>query len=331
MSWLVQSRLINGPFDDPGLYVDFRFGRRALLFDLGDLGALSSRELLRVTHALVSHTHMDHFAGFDRLLRLALHRPAPLRLIGPPGFVDRVEHKLRAYTWNLLDESSMDFSISVAEFAGDRLGPAAEFRAREAFRRRETETPALPPGVVLEDESFRIECITLDHGTPCLAFALRETRRINVLKEGLAELGLPVGPWLNEAKRAVRQERPDDTPIQVASGRSVGLGTLKAHALSTAPGQVLAYVVDAAYTDANIAGIAALARDADQLYIETAFLDEDAALAAEKRHLTAAQAGRIARFAGVRRFVPLHFSTRYIGREEALRREAEAAFAGQEP
>ena len=328
MSWLVQPRLINDVFSDPGVFVDFRFGRRALLFDLGDIHALSPREILRISHGFVSHTHMDHFAGFDRLLRLLLRRSAPLHLFGPEGFIERVRHKLEGYSWNLLDHGAAEFSITVMEFAGDRLLRGSSFCAREAFEPRPRAPPALSEGMVLDEEAFRIRAAVLDHGIPCLAFALEEKSRINVHREGLDALGLPVGPWLNEAKRAVRLGKPDDTPIFVAAGRSVPLGLLKGQALHVAPGQKIAYVVDAAYHPANVERIVALADRADQLFIETAFLDADAALAAERRHLTAAQAGAIARAVGADRVTPLHFSPRYLDREADLRRELEIAIRG---
>jgi ribonuclease Z len=65
------------------------------------------------------------------------------------------------------------------------------------------------------------------------------------------------------------------------------LGMLKKHALRTARGQKIAYVVDAAYHDRNVDRIVALAGGADQFFIEAVFLDADAEVAAERRHLTA--------------------------------------------
>jgi ribonuclease Z len=61
----------------------------------------------------------------------------------------------------------------------------------------------------------------------------------------------------------------------------------KQHALRTARGQKIAYVVNAGYHDQNIDRIVALAIGADQFFIEAPFLDADVKVAAERRHLTA--------------------------------------------
>jgi ribonuclease Z len=64
------------------------------------------------------------------------------------------------------------------------------------------------------------------------------------------------------------------------------------------------------------------------MYIEAVFLEEDAEDAARKYHLTARQAGAIARAAGARVMVPFHFSPRYAHCEARLRAEAQAASGG---
>jgi ribonuclease Z len=321
MSWLVQPRLVNDPFSDPGVYLDFRYGRRAILFDLGDVSPLSSRELLRVSHVFVSHTHVDHMAGFDRLFRLCLHRPSPLTLIGPPGFATQVEHRIRGFTWNLLDENSVDFCLRAMDYDGNRLTRAAEFHAREAFFRRDCVVPDFPQGVAWMEDEFRIEAVALDHGIPSLAFALREVLQVNVWRGIRGEMGLPPGPWLNEAKRAVRRGLPDDHPVAVPGGESLPLGALKDRALRIAPGQAVAYVTDAAPHPKNRAKILELAREVDQLFIEAVFLERDRPLALASLHLTAWEAGSIAREAGARCVTPFHHSARYLAEPDALREE----------
>jgi len=94
------------------------------------------------------------------------------------------------------------------------------------------------------------------------------------------------------------------------------------------PGLTFAYVVDVRDHAVNRARIVRLARNADLLFVECAFLDADAAQAARKNHLTAAQAGGLARAAQVKRLVPCHISTRYADRAEAVAAEAEQAFRG---
>ncbi|MBI4194381.1 MAG: ribonuclease Z [Betaproteobacteria bacterium] len=326
-------QLVNDPFGDPGLYLDFRFEKRALLFDLGDLAALPPKKLLRISDVFVSHTHMDHFVGFDRLLRICLGREMGMRLYGPDGFIDRVEHKLAAYTWNLVENYPTDFVIETWEVDPDWNARGARFRCHRRFQREALEGRRAPDGVLLDDPAFRVRAAFLDHSTACLAFAVEEKTHVNVWKNALVELGLPVGPWLKELKQAAIRGAPDGTPVRArwrdrdgAHERTFPLGELKARVLRLVAGEKLCYVTDVVQSEENARRIAELAADADRLFIECVFLDEDAGHAARKFHLTARQAGGIARAARARLVVPFHFSPRYAERETQLRDELEAAW-----
>ena len=94
MKPLLQAQLINDVFQDPALFIEILWERRALLFDMGELGNCRPAKLLKVSHAFVSHTHIDHFIGFDTLLRVMLNREKALKIFGPPGFLDQVQGKL---------------------------------------------------------------------------------------------------------------------------------------------------------------------------------------------------------------------------------------------
>lgn len=329
---LFHPQLVNEPFGDPGLYVEFMFERRALLFDLGDLGSLSTRKILRVTDVFVSHAHMDHFVGFDHLLRLHLGRARRLRLYGPPGFAAQVEHKLAAYTWNLIDRYEAELVIEVLEAHPEGSGFACEFPSSLAFRRARERPREIVDGVLLDEPALRIRTAFLDHGIPALAFALEERAHVNVWKNRLEEMGLPMGPWLHALKQAVLAHLPDDTPVRVPGPvpHELPLGRLRERLVRVVAGQKIAYVVDCNFNPANARRIVDLARDADWLYIESPFLHEDVAHAAQKRHLTARQAGWLAHQARAKRVVPFHFSPKYRERETQLRAEVEEAARQEE-
>jgi ribonuclease BN (tRNA processing enzyme) len=87
--------LVNGRTGDPALYIETLFEKETILFDLGDISNLPPRKIQRLEHVFVSHTHIDHFIGFDRLLRVLAGRQKKLNFYGPPDFIAQVQHKLQ--------------------------------------------------------------------------------------------------------------------------------------------------------------------------------------------------------------------------------------------
>ena len=330
------AHLINDPFGDPGVYVEFKYRRSALLFDLGDIHRLNPRELLKINHIFISHTHMDHFIGFDHLLRVCLGRDLHISLFGPPGFHQQVESKISAYTWNLVENYTNDFALHVTEIHPDRK-LVRHYHCRTAFRPEiEDETEGFN-GALVEGNFFSVKGMFLDHKIPCLAYRFEEKSRVNIKKNALDEMGLPVGAWLVELKDRILNGDPDDTPIRVwwkkqapgAGERTIPLGELKETVVKITPGQIITYVTDVIYNEENAGKIIELADASDLLFIEATFLHEDAEKAARKYHLTALQAGDLARRAGAKRMVLFHFSPKYSGCGDLLVDEATRVFNGQ--
>jgi ribonuclease Z len=299
----------------------------ALLFDLGDLAPLAARDLLRVSHVFVSHRHMDHFIGFDRLLRVHVGREKRIVIVGPAGMAAAVGHRLHAYSWDLVERYATDLVFEVIEVPAPGVFTSHRFCFTTGFRSEPGVLPEVEDGVLVWPE-FRLNVAVLEHHGPSLGFAVQEPLHVNVWKNRLTERGLAPGPWLQRLKQAICAGAEDAEAIPLPDGGTAPLGALR-DLVSVEAGQKIVYVTDVADTPINRSAIVALAQDADLLFIEASFAAADREQAMLRAHLTTTAAGAMARAAGVRRVEPFHFSPRYEGEETRMIAEVMAAFTGE--
>jgi ribonuclease Z len=323
-------RLVNGPFDDPGLYIPFFYENRAVIFDLGDICSLSSRDILKISHIFVTHTHMDHFIGFDKLLRLSLGRDQDLFMYGPENFIKNVEGKLAGYSWNLVKNYANMLALHVTEVHDDHL-VTKDYICQNGFipASKAVKHPFSEP--LYKEPSFSVFTRILDHSIPCLGFTLKERFHVNIIKDAVAGLGLEIGPWLKQFKQALFNNQNPDSEFEVKFGKRQHkkifvLGDLATQIALITPGQKVSYVADVVYNEPNAQKIVELVKNSDHLFIEASFLEEDRDIAEKKCHLTARQAGLIAGKAGVKQLTPFHFSPRYQGQGHILEKEAFDAY-----
>ncbi|MFC1887038.1 ribonuclease Z, partial [Thermodesulfobacteriota bacterium] len=319
----------------PGLFISFLFDRRAILFDLGDIYNLSPKDILKLTHIFLTHTHMDHFVGFDRLLRLFLGREKKLAMFGPEGFLKNVEGKLAGYSWNLVGQYKNGFTLQATEVKPDCL-LTRQYVCRNGF---------LPTGeaekkdfdsILLHEPGLSVKMAILDHSIPCLGFAITEQMHINIIKDRLLELKLETGPWLKDFKNALFTGKNPNAEFEVRLGnkdpktRKFVLSDLSDRIARITSGQKISYISDIVYNDSNVKKTVKLVKNSDYLFIEAAFLEEQKTIAETKYHLTARQAGTIARKARVKNLSLFHFSPRYTGKSHLLYKEADDAFKNRQ-
>ncbi len=155
----------------------------------------------------------------------------------------------------------------------------------------------LLPGPFFDAREFSVSAFPVVHrGPDCFGFAFAEKARRPFLADQALALGVPAGP--------IRRRLVDGQAVTLDDGRVIEpdevLGPESA-------GARLIFMHDVSRVDELVE----TARGADALVIEATYCEEEAELAREYGHLTAAGAARLAVAAGVKQLILTHLSRRY--------------------
>jgi len=316
-------RLLNGSTGDPVLYVDYPASYNALLFDGGDNASLSMEKLADLTAVFVTHHHVDHFIGFDRIVRANIDSEKTLSIFGPAGTISKASDRIRSYEYPFFPFQQI--AIRITEVHADRLRSAV-LECRKRFPEPEiADTPWNGTDPIFENGDVAVEAGLLDHTVPCLGFALREKPRFALDTARLESGLLRPGPWIGEVHRALVDGVLDRKFVEI-EGIRVAVRTLADRYFAPSPGGRIAYVTDTAWSEASRPVLLRLAHKADRLYCDSFYGDAEAKSAEKHRHMTATRAANLAKEAKVQELILIHFAKRYAGRYDRLLEEARKIF-----
>jgi ribonuclease Z len=271
--------------------IALRLPQRAELW-LFDCGEGTQHQFLRselkvsqLSRIFVTHMHGDHIFGLPGLLASCglAGNMKQVDMYGPSGLED------------YLKASS---GISHTHFSY----PVHIYKSK--------------PGVIYEDEEYRVSCQYLKHRITAYGYRITEKDkpgRFNV--EKAKALGIPPGPIYAKLKQGAVVTLPDGRIINGAE-------------LCGAPqkGRTFVYCTDTIFCENAIE----LAQDADVLVHEATFAHQDAEMAFQALHSTSTMAAQVALAAKVKTLIMTHFSPRYAPgnalRIEDLLTEAQAIF-----
>jgi len=164
-------------------------------------------------------------------------------------------------------------------------------------------------GVFFENNDFKLEAKRLDHTAPCLGYSFVEKDKRNIdVKYLKKNYGFTKHPILRDL-----QKGKDIT----WKGKKIKADK----ATKLTKGKKISFISDTAYSKAAID----LAKDADLAICEATYLSDLEEKAKDYKHLTARQAGEIAKKAKVKKLVITHFSQRYKS-IKAVEKEVKSAF-----
>ncbi|MGB3404307.1 MAG: ribonuclease Z [Microcoleaceae cyanobacterium] len=271
--------------------IALRLPQRAELW-LFDCGEGTQHQFLRselkvsqLSRIFVTHMHGDHIFGLPGLLASCglAGNVKRVDLYGPSGLED--------YLKACSNQSHTHFSY-----------PLHIYKSK--------------PGVIYEDEEYRVSCLYLKHRITAYGYRITEKDkpgRFNVEKAKAS--GIPPGPIYAKLKQGAVVTLPDGRIINGAEFCG-----------PPQKGRTFVYCTDTVFCENAIE----LAQDADVLVHEATFAHQDAEMAFQRLHSTSTMAAQVALAANVKTLIMTHFSPRYAPgnalRIEDLLTEAQAIF-----
>lgn len=315
-------RLLNGSTGDPVLFVDYPGRDDALLFDAGENDRLGLERLADLDAVFITHHHIDHFIGFDRIVRANLDRDKALQVFGPRGTIRKIYYRIKSYAFPKFPFRKV--ILNVHEVWPDAIRTGL-LECSRRFPRPVVHDVTWSGPTIHETDHLTVEAVHVDHTTPCLAYAVVEKPGWHADPVKLAAGPLPAGAWVGEALKRLRAGGAEATSI-VVEGAPQPLSALRDAYFVESPGARVAYVTDTAWSDPIRPALRALAHRASRLYCDSFYAREELAKAGRHHHMTAEQAGELAREAEVDELVLIHFAPRYQGDYARLVAQAREQF-----
>lgn len=283
MKFNFKLRPLNSAFDDSAFFMRNVYKKSAMLFDCGRLGNLDNSELLDISDVFISHTHLDHFSGFDRFLRGCLNSNNTIRFYGPKGFINNMQGRLQGYNWNLITDYNIKFIAIELDEKGNK---SALFSAKNSFMKEEIEAPQ---GDIDIGDKFILKYEFFDHSITSIGYRVCEPINISVNKEKLVNYGYKSGEWIKQLKNYLEANVSKNNIITVLTNNgSVDktIGELEDSIIEYKKAQDVTYITDIAPSYENYQKAIAFAKDSALLLIEAVFMKNDVMHAQLKNHLT---------------------------------------------
>ncbi len=161
--------------------------------------------------------------------------------------------------------------------------------------------PLKPGAIIVEDNKFRLSAFPVSHrGADSYGYIFEEKSRRPFLAEKAEAFGVPFGP---ERSKLVQGQS-----IRLKDGKTIQPDDVLGDVI---PGTKYVHIGDTGRID----NLVEVCRDADALTIEATYTEQDATMAHQFGHLTAALAAKLAVQANVKCLILTHLSRRYFERD----------------